>query len=204
MLEKVSKKERVKQEIGQAAAQCFARYGLEKTTLDDIAAVVGLNKASLYYYYKNKEDIFLDVAVQEAGSYIAGLQAAAVEKKGIEQKLVYYLQERIVYYVDVLNRNKVSSVTLQKLLPGFFERYEHMMQEEIRFIAQLLKQAIKEGELPKFDADRLAGSLVNMSDALKHATEQQAVLGGQEKADYSSSIREIKYLIGLICKGLAK
>ena len=57
-----------KQEILKAASECFARFGYEKTTLDDIGKMVGLNKASLYYYYKNKEDIFAEVVLQAGDS----------------------------------------------------------------------------------------------------------------------------------------
>jgi hypothetical protein len=34
-----------------------ARFGYEKAALDDTGEIVGLNKASLYYYNKSKEDI---------------------------------------------------------------------------------------------------------------------------------------------------
>ncbi|HUP12202.1 MAG TPA: TetR/AcrR family transcriptional regulator, partial [Niastella sp.] len=78
-----SRKQDIKEKIGKAAMQCFARYSLEKTTLDDIARVVHLNKASLYYYYKNKEDIFLDVAVREGQHYLLTLQQKTKTKKGL-------------------------------------------------------------------------------------------------------------------------
>ncbi|ULT26448.1 TetR/AcrR family transcriptional regulator [Sphingobacterium sp. E70] len=77
----MNKKEQVKERIGQAAMECFERYGLEKTTLDDIAKAVGLNKTSLYYYYKNKEDIFIEVAIREGESFINTLQQSTLKKK---------------------------------------------------------------------------------------------------------------------------
>jgi len=40
-----------KREILAAAGKCFVQYGYEKTTLDDIAAIVGINKASFYYSF---------------------------------------------------------------------------------------------------------------------------------------------------------
>jgi len=78
----MNKKEQVKERIGQAAMECFERYGLEKTTLEDIAKTVGLNKTSLYYYYKNKEDIFIEVAIREGQSFIDTLQKKYIEKEG--------------------------------------------------------------------------------------------------------------------------
>jgi AcrR family transcriptional regulator len=200
----MSKKELVKQKIGTGAMQCFSKYGLEKTTLDDIAKTIGLNKASLYYYYKNKEDIFLEVALSEGQGFISTLQQKVLLKKGTETRVQYYLQERVQYYMHVLNKNKVSTETLQKILSRFFELYDDMMKAEIKFVASLIKEGIKAGDLMKTDADKLSSSLINMSDALKHSVEQQALLKGETEADYTMSLQEMKFLVQLIFNGLKK
>jgi len=44
-----------------AALREFARYGLGGARVDRIAARAGANKRMLYYYYGNKEDLFLAV-----------------------------------------------------------------------------------------------------------------------------------------------
>lgn len=45
------------QAIVEAAAKLFARDGFGATSLDGIAEVLGVSKASLYYHIKNKEEI---------------------------------------------------------------------------------------------------------------------------------------------------
>lgn len=45
------------QAIITAAAQLFARKGFGSTSLDEVAEVLGVSKASLYYHIKNKEEI---------------------------------------------------------------------------------------------------------------------------------------------------
>ena len=120
----MSKREQVKEKIGQVAMKCFAKYGLDKTTLDDIAGEMGLNKASLYYYYKNKEDIFLEVAISEGKNFLATLQQKVRAKKGTEARVTFYLLERINYYKNILNMNRVSAETVGKMLPRFFELFD--------------------------------------------------------------------------------
>jgi TetR/AcrR family transcriptional regulator, biofilm operon repressor len=198
----MTKKIQVKDNIGKAAMQCFARFGLEKTTLDDIARSVGLNKASLYYYYRNKEDIFLEAAVKEGEHFIQQLEARTLQKKGTQNRVLFYLQERIQYYMHVLNMNNISVETLNKLLPRFFELYEHVTRQEIQFVTGLLQAGIREGELEKTDAVRLASSLITVSDAVKHNTEQKALLQGQPAADYSNALQELKFIVTLMFKGL--
>jgi len=184
--------------------QCFAKFGLDKTTLGDIAKVVGLNKATLYYYYKNKEDIFLEIAVSEGEEYLAKLQQQTVRKKGIENQIWFYMLSRFNYYKNVLNMNRVSSETLNKILPKFFELYDSMMKQEKKFLSQLLEEATKNGELVKANSTKIASTLINLSDALKHSEEQKSILRGEDKIDYTQSIIDMKFLVTLIFSGLKK
>lgn len=198
----MKKRELTKQKIGEAAMQCFAKYGLEKTTLDDIAKLIGLNKSSLYYYYKNKEDIFIEAAIEEGNRYITSLQLETSQKTGIENQVWYYMLSRFEYYKNILNLNKVSTETLNKILPKFFELYDAMMKREKKFLTSLIEKAAKEGEIKGVDTGEIASILINISDALKHSVEQKAILQGLQEVDYSASISDMKFLVSLIFKGL--
>lgn len=198
----MNKKEQVKERIGQAAMECFERYGLEKTTLEDIAKTVGLNKTSLYYYYKNKEDIFIEVAIREGQSFIDTLQKSTLKKKGVENQISFYLESRLNYYTNVLNMNRVSVESLDKILPRFFELYDAMMVQEKAFLTRLLTQAIAHEKLDLTDPENIASVLINFANALKHSTEQQAILKRQVEIDYAQSLRDTKFLVSLIFRGL--
>jgi len=198
----MNKKEQVKERIGQAAMECFERYGLEKTTLDDIAKTVGLNKTSLYYYYKNKEDIFIEVAIREGQSFIDTLQKSTLRKKGVENQISFYLESRLNYYTNVLNMNRVSVESLDKILPRFFELYDAMMVQEKAFLTKLLTQAIAHEKLDLIDPENIASVLINFANALKHSTEQQAILKRQVEIDYAQSLQDTKFLVSLIFRGL--
>lgn len=200
----MSKKELVKEKIGRSAMQCFAKFGLDKTTLDDIAQAVGLNKASLYYYYKNKEDIFIEVALKEGEDFINSLQEATLLKAGVENRTAFYLESRFNYYKNVLNMNRVSVDTLRKILPRFFELYNALMKREKIFLTQLLEKAAKEENLMMTDPENTASVLINLTDALKHSVEQQAILKGETEIDYTQSLQDIKFLVSLIFTGIRK
>jgi AcrR family transcriptional regulator len=44
--------------ILRAAFECFARYGLRRTSMADIAEGAGMSRPALYLHYSGKEDIF--------------------------------------------------------------------------------------------------------------------------------------------------
>ncbi len=50
-----------KVEIKAAALELFATKGYEGTTMREIGDKVGIKGASIYYHFKSKEDIFLDI-----------------------------------------------------------------------------------------------------------------------------------------------
>ena len=64
----ISRREREKQkrrqEIIDAAEKVFFAKGYDKVTMDEIAQKAEVNKALLYYYFKNKETLFFAVNLQ--------------------------------------------------------------------------------------------------------------------------------------------
>jgi AcrR family transcriptional regulator len=62
--------DRKKNLILDVTKKLIVHYGYAKTTLDDIAGALGMKKSSLYYYYKNKEDIMYEVIMREKSLYL--------------------------------------------------------------------------------------------------------------------------------------
>jgi hypothetical protein len=125
-------------------------------------------------------------------------------KEGVENRTAFYLESRFNYYKNVLNMNRVSVDTLNKILPRFFELYNALMKREKIFLTQLLEKAAKEEHLMMTDPENTASVLINLTDALKHSVEQQAILKGETEIDYTQSLQDIKFLVSLIFTGIRK
>ncbi|MGF7118617.1 TetR/AcrR family transcriptional regulator [Methanobacterium oryzae] len=54
-------KEIAKNRIIQAAIKIFSKKGFHKSTMDEIAGEVGVSKATLYTYFKSKEEILKEI-----------------------------------------------------------------------------------------------------------------------------------------------
>lgn len=149
-----------------AAAACFARFGYAKTTLDDIGQAVQLNKASLYYYFPGKEELFMAVVLDESARFQADLAAQVRQLSTPAEQVRHYLVERLRYYCRVLAQNQVPIATLQALEPRFDELYAQVREREVAFIAELLTPLLP---APAVVAPlRVAGLLLTAADALKH------------------------------------
>lgn len=58
----ISKASPARERIINAAFTLFGRYGFRRTSMEDIASQAGLSRAALYLQFRNKEDIFRDLA----------------------------------------------------------------------------------------------------------------------------------------------
>lgn len=79
--------------IVKAAQKRFARHGLAKTTIEEIARDLRIGKASIYHYYASKEDIYYDVIGFEIDRFIAEIREifSNPEIPEAEKKLYGYL-----------------------------------------------------------------------------------------------------------------
>jgi AcrR family transcriptional regulator len=66
-------REEKREAVLRAAAQAFSGNGYYKTSLDDIAAALGITKPTLYYYAKNKEDLIAAVGARALDRMLAEL-----------------------------------------------------------------------------------------------------------------------------------
>ena len=58
-------REIIKQKIIDRGKDCFARYGIKKTGIEDITEDLGIAKSSFYSFFNSKEDLFLQIFKEE-------------------------------------------------------------------------------------------------------------------------------------------
>ncbi|PHN01228.1 TetR/AcrR family transcriptional regulator [Flavilitoribacter nigricans] len=188
--------------ILERARSIFTEYGYEKTTLDDIGSECGLNKASLYYYFRNKEEIYVQVLLTEADKYISDLQEKVQDYHTTEEKIFQYLLNRIRRYAEALNVSQLSFSSVQKVEPMFQDLFQKIKNEEIDFLQQLLSEGIRTGDIEEVDAHELAESLFVISDALKHERMIQEKPYHSGVYNYTKVEDQLSMMIRLIFKGL--
>jgi len=69
------KRQLVREELSEAALQLFALRGFEETTVDQIAAAVGVSPRTFFRYFKVKEDVLVEFLGQIGEQLVAELAA---------------------------------------------------------------------------------------------------------------------------------
>lgn len=63
-----------RRDILRRAAELFASKGVSRTSMEDIAAAVGIKREGVYYYFKSRSDILLEIILPQSKSLLLGLQ----------------------------------------------------------------------------------------------------------------------------------
>lgn len=77
----------IHQEILQAALRLYRKYGPTKVTLDNVAQATGRSRSSLYYYFKNRDEIFQAVLNQIAEDVAAEMRLAIAAAGTMKDKI---------------------------------------------------------------------------------------------------------------------
>ena len=88
-----------KQELIQIAVRVFRTKGYERTTIADIAEAAGTDRASLYYYVANKEELYTEIMNQIGRNPAAERsQSIAAEDRSAAERLRTLMVELMAAY----------------------------------------------------------------------------------------------------------
>ncbi|BAM24063.1 TetR/AcrR family transcriptional regulator [Streptococcus intermedius] len=76
-------KEVIRKKLHKVAKECLQRYGVKKTTVDQMAAMVDISKGSFYNFYSSKEMLFFTVLEE----YQIDVMSRLIEQLGMETKI---------------------------------------------------------------------------------------------------------------------
>ena len=141
-----------KPEILSQALRLFLEKGYDGASMSDIAAAVGIQKASLYAHYTGKEEIFSAVFSDVLEEYRRLISSFTARQEGehalvqleriFREFLLYCLQsakmhfwDRFFYYSPEFIRERMARETGKT------------QQEFLRMIEQIITQGIEQGEI---------------------------------------------------------
>jgi AcrR family transcriptional regulator len=129
-----------RKEILEKATDCFIQFGFNKTTLDEIGEAIGFNKAALYYYFKNKEELFVQVVHNQLSIGLDKVKNDINNVQIPEEKLLSYLRTRTELYANLIRLTSLSNENILDLNSTFEEIYLPYKKGEITFIKGVLAQ----------------------------------------------------------------
>ena len=155
---KIEEREARKQRILKGALEIFKSNGLEGATMDQIAQSSGFGKATLYYYFKSKEDVFSAILEDGWKNIWESLEPIIAEEDSPRNSFVKLLikiaeiaQSRPSMFEFLFNAPKTIKLESQP-----WKEYQHRLYGVIQ---GLLEDGIKAGEFPKINPELMFKAL---------------------------------------------
>ena len=160
-IEGKSSMETVRQRLLAAATELFARKGYAATTVREIVESARVTKPVLYYYFQNKEGIYLELMRQTFSNVDYLVDFSRAEKGNTREKLLRFCDQAFSLFMQNIEVIRVMHAIYygpHQGAPFFdFDAYHLKFQEAIR---RLVEEGIRKGEFRKGEAENMTWAIL--------------------------------------------
>jgi AcrR family transcriptional regulator len=189
-MSEINKDEATREGILQAAKRVFQKWGLNKTTMEDIAREAGKGKSTLYYYYQSKEQIFDTVVKIEIGALLARAKASVHEIRGAKEKMRKYVAASITEMNDTVALYEILRTEIRED-PHFLEKVrEQFEREEVQFLQDILTLGVQQNHF-SFANDHELETSARVVLGMIRALELSLLLGNYDSKHIDRAARLI-------------
>lgn len=137
-----------KDTILHIATEMFLEKGYPLVSMDDVAQQCDVTKATVYYYYKTKADLFTDAMVQLMNRIHERIVAILSTNEPLKKQLFQFAKGHLQATVDIdihsFMKEAKTSLSLEQL--QLMQQAEEKMYEELE---HALKKAMDNGEISR-------------------------------------------------------
>lgn len=165
--------------IVEAAIRVFSRYGVKRTTMNDIASEAGIVRQTLYNVFKNKDDVLKGAINWYVNQSIVSIVAGVSDVSSLDDKLDIVFDYMVIKPFEQLQTMPHAG----DVITGFNEA----AKKEITDGNERYRVVIEELLLPDEEAFVTAGIGVGqLSDLI-----QRSAIGFKHNANSQSHLREL-------------
>lgn len=188
----------VRQRLLDAALQLFSTKGYAATSVRELVEAAGVTKPVLYYYFKNKEGLYLALMGDALGSFYQVAEQALAAPGSV--------RERICGYCTALLDIFVERLAVARLIFAIFYGppqgaphidFEASFSTMLAHMEQLVSEGISTGEFRLVSPPDTAWAIVAL---LNTTMEEQLTQTRQVRVDRSGLLR----LLALLFEGIRK
>lgn len=181
--------------IYEAALVVFARYGYEKSSLEDIAKVLKMTKGSLYTYVKNKRDLYQKTVAYALRRWQSKV-AESVRNESEPRAQLELLCDRAIGYLREEKRFRELLRNDPDIFPMFNadDPYREINDRSRDMIGQILTAGIETKAFNPVDVPKTAEILFSIY--------KMFIIQAYVKTDEEFISRMLKDTLSLITEGL--
>ena len=186
---------RIREMILESASKLFARFGLKKTAVDEIARKARLAKGTIYNYFESKDELIRSVFRREEEKLFRRIKKMVSEESDPKRKLKKAILERLRIISESPILAQVLSEKRERLIAGLDKELERLEKIEIELIEEILREGSQQLSLAEKELRESARAIQR---ALK-GLEVNYLEGNQEQTE-----KDAELLVKLLFEGLER
>ena len=174
------------------AIDCFALHGYQGTTIDMIAKAAGVTKGSLYYHFRDKEDLLFQ-AVRDRVADFERRVATAVGPVEDPPRALRQILDSCLYVATRNNHRRFLLTLMDEAIDSYAEladEFRQMMKRFRGFVARIVRAGQERG-LFRFDVEPAAAAKVFIA----------GIMGSEIQHYQDSAEVDLEEIVGNLMEG---
>ena len=180
-----------------AALDVFSQYGFNGASLDEIAQLADMHKSNIFYYYENKEALYVEVLTTVLQKWLAPLQTLEAELEPTEA-LTHYLMTKIEIAKTQPKASKLFALEIIQGAPHLLPILKGPIKKLFKRKAKVILNWQEQGKISKdIDAELLIINIWGITQNYADFSTQIESMTGQTLRNRSMHKRAIEHTIPL-------
>lgn len=189
-------------QILNAAQKHFGRYGLEKSTMREIASDLNISKGALYYYFSDKEQLYKAVVEKEQEEFIHLLNEKLSRMSDPKEMLMEYIKIRMSHFRTMLNLSRFRLEEMANMKPLMGDTWVQFQTKEVEIIEEILIIGIKSNQFFMDQPHDMAELFLDLLKGLRKNEFHNKELFYLDQTEYSALVNKTIAFVNIFIKGL--
>ena len=158
-----TERDRIHRKLLAAGRSCFTRYGLKKTTIEDLVKLAGIAKSSFYLFFDSKEALYIELMMSEMPEMVQRLVDVSFGATDDTREALILLLRAIVHEIETNEFARIIFDDPRQIeqLSAAIDFEEIMKQWKTIFepLSQAITEAQDQGKIIAGDPQKLIYSL---------------------------------------------
>jgi TetR/AcrR family transcriptional regulator len=190
-------------EILKAAQKRFGLFGYGKTAMYEIADDLGISKASLYYYFPDKESLFRAVFEKEQQEFIRELHQIIDNCEDAEALIKAFIRLRMTSFRSFINLGRVSFNEIKEIKNIVKDSLNHLIDKEKEEIKRIFEKGIHQGLFDIQNKDELALLFIEILRGLSRVHIRNIDISQLNEEDFAALDKKIMQFTTIFIKGIS-
>ncbi len=156
---------KMKATIKSVAIDLFYRKGYFATAISDIARGSGIQKASIYYHYENKEELLFSILESTMDDLTDYVRENLDRVRDVEERLRVAVRSHVRFHLTRQKENFIANSELRGLSEQNYRAIVRMRDAYEGIFQDLIRQGINDGVFAVVDVKILSYAILTLCTA---------------------------------------